>query len=122
MPLLTSRELADLRSDILDLLPDTCQIQTPIEVNTGGYVEPGWGTAVASVACRFDPDTPKYGEIIADKESHITRYIVTLPYNTPVEDGQRLVFSGNNYEILQIHDAHSDNATRRLRVSIIRGG
>ncbi len=121
MPLLTSRELADLRSDILDLLPDTCRIERMTFTNTTGNAEESWGTAVASMACRFDPDTSrKETETVAEQEAHLIRYIVTLPYNANVQDGDRLVFAGNTYEMLQIHDVHSSNATKRLKVSLIK--
>ena len=121
MPMLSSSELAQLRSDILDLLPDTCRIERMTVTNSNGYPEESWGTAVASIACRFDPDTTRSNEdTIAEQEAHIIRYIVTLPYNAGVQDGDRLVFAGSNYEMLQLHDVHSDNASKRLKVSLIR--
>lgn len=122
MPMFTAKELADLRSDLLDLMPDSCRIERPSYVNPDGYAEEGWGTAVVSIACRFDPDTTRKDvETVADREAHIARYIVTLPYDADIQDGDRLAFSGKTYEVLQIHDVHSDHASRRLRVSIIRG-
>jgi hypothetical protein len=45
---------------------------------------------------------------------------VTLPYNANIQDGDRLAFGGYNYEILQLHDVHSDNASKRLKVSLIK--
>lgn len=118
----SAKELADLRNDLLDLMPDTCRIERPAYVNTDGYAEESWGTAVASVKCRFDPDTTRKDvETVADREAHLARYIVTLPYNADIQDGDRLAFSGKTYEVLQIHETHSNHASRRLRVSIIRG-
>lgn len=121
MPLLTSSELAQLRSDILDLLPDTCRIERMTVSNTNGYAEETWGTAVASIACRFDPDNTRIAqEIVAAGEANVIRYIVTLPYDANVQDGDRLFFASSYYEIQQLHDVHSDRASRRLRVSLIR--
>lgn len=121
MPMFTAAELADLRNDILDLLPDTCRIERMTPTNISGATEESWGTAVASVACRFDPDTSrKETEVVAAQEAHLIRYIVTLPYDANILDGDRLAFQGNNYEILQLHDVHSNNASKRLKVSLIR--
>lgn len=121
MPMLTSRELADLRNDILDLLPDTCRIERMTVTNTNGYAEESWGTAVASIACRFDPDTSrKETEVAGAQEAHLIRYIVTLPYNANVQDGDRFVYQGSTYEMLQLHDVHSNNASKRVKVSLIR--
>lgn len=121
MPMLTSAELAQLRRDILELLPDTCRIERFTSANTNGYVEEQWGTAVASIACRFDPDTRRSEEdVIDDREARIVRYIATLPYDADVLNSDRLIFNSGTYEIMQLHDAHSDRASRRLHVSLQR--
>lgn len=121
MPLLSDRELADLRNDINDLLPDTCRIERMTATNTNGYAEESWGTAVASVACRFDPDTSrKETEVAGSQEAHLIRYIVTLPWNADVTDGDRLVYQNGTYEMLQLHDVHSAHASKRVKVSMIR--
>lgn len=121
MPMLTNQELVQLRSDILDLLPDTCRIERMTVSNTTGYAEETWGTAVASIACRFDPDTSrKETEVAGEAEARLIRYIVTLPYDADVQDGDRLVFAGGTYEMLQLHDVHSNHASKRVKVSLIR--
>jgi hypothetical protein len=122
MTFLSPSELAQLRSDLTDLLPDTCRIERATITKSGAYDVETWGTAVASVACRVDPDNLRQNEdIVGEREAGITRYIVTVPYNTDVQDGDRLVHGGNTYEITMLHDNHSARMARRLRVSQIRG-
>lgn len=121
--MLTARELADLRAEALDLMPSTCRIERPVVTITYGATSEAWGTAVASVACRFDPDkTRKEENVISDREAMVTRYQLTLPYNTDIQAGDRLIYNGGTYELIELHEQHSLNVFRRARVSQIRGG
>lgn len=122
--MLTAKELATLRDvDAPDLLPDTCRIERPTHTNSYGVITASWGTAVASTACRLDPDKSRKEEmVISDRESMISRYQLTLPYNVDVRDGDRIVHNGVVYEIIELHENHSLNMFRRARVSQIRGG
>lgn len=122
MPLLSTSELAALRADILDLLPDTCRIERPTYVNVAGDVTETWGTATASVECRFDPDRlRREQETVAEREAGVARYIVTLPYDADVQDGDRLYFDGEYYQIFQLHNQHSMNGSVRCRVTRVEG-
>lgn len=121
--MLTASELAQLRADVSELLPDTCRIERPTTGNTNGYPTETWGTAVASAACRFDPETlrlpPK--DALNDKETGVAYYKVTLTYNADVADGDRLIYSGGTYQVTQLYEAHSNRLVKHLRASIIRG-
>lgn len=122
MPLLSAAELAQLRVDINDLLPDDCRVERAAYSNIGGDTTETWGTAIASVDCRFDPDSRRsQEEIIAGREAGVSRYIVTFPYNTDVRDGDRLYFKSMYYQILELHSQHSLNGSVRLRVARIEG-
>lgn len=119
--MLTANELAQLRSDVAELLPDSCRIERFTITNSNGYAEENWATAVASAPCRFDPDTRRTDtDVIADEEARIIRYIVTLGYNENVLNSDRLVFNSGTYEIMQLHDVHTNRLVRRAHVSLIR--
>jgi hypothetical protein len=121
--MLSAAELAQLRSDIADLLPDTCRIERMTIVNTGGYAEETWGTAVVSAPCRFDPDSRRSDvETVADRDAGISRYIVSMLYNADLRDGDRLVYNGGTYELTELHTEHSLNGAVRARVSRVEGG
>lgn len=120
--MLTASELAQLRADVSELLPDTCRIERPTTGNTNGYPTETWGTAVTSAACRFDPENRQSpGDAINDKETGIAYYQVTLAYNADVADGDRLIYSGGTYQVTQLYEAHSNRLVKHLRASIIRG-
>lgn len=121
MPLLTDAEIAQLRSDIGDLLPDTCQVQRSGIVNVDGFPEETWGTAIVSTACRYDPDTSPMPDAVAGREAGIARYIVTMGYDVDLRDGDRIVYSGGTYEITALHTEHSLNGSVRAKVSMIQG-
>lgn len=122
MPLLTAAELAQLRSDLNDLLPDTCTILRPSFTNNYGDSDVTWGTATASAPCRFDPDTSRKDiETIGGRDNGIARYIVTLQYNATVFDGDRLGFGGKTYQITELHGEHSARAVKRLKASLVQG-
>lgn len=120
--MLTTRELAQLRSDAVDLLPDTCRVERATVTNSNGYMVETWGTAVASVLCRFDPDTSRKEEFeLAARESLVTRYQVTVQWNTDIRDGDRLIYAGGTFQIIELHDNHALRMVRRCRVAQIRG-
>lgn len=120
--MLSAGELEQLRSDILETLTDTCRIERPTYTNSYGDSVETWGTAVASAVCRFDPDTLRRDqEMIGEREAGVARYIVTLEYDADVQDGDRLIYDGGTYQIIQLSISHSLRAVRRLRVSEIQG-
>jgi head-tail adaptor len=121
MTFLTAAELAQLQSDLEELLPDTCRIERPTTTNTNGSISQTWGTAVASVACRFDPETIRGQEDqVALRETGIARYIVTFPYNADLRDDDRLVHNSSTYNIVTLYDLHSARGVRRARVEAVR--
>jgi head-tail adaptor len=121
MTFLTAAELRQLQSALEDLLPDTCRIERPTTTNTYGSTSQTWGTAVASVACRLDPDNvqSQTGEV-ALRETGIARYTVTLPYDADVRDDDRLVHNSSTYNIVTLYDLHSARSVRRARVEAVR--
>jgi len=123
MTMLTDNELAQIREDVLGLLPDTCRIERATVTNSNGYVTETWGTAVASAACRFDIDFSTRSEVlISEREAGISPYLVTFPYDADIRDGDRLVYDGGTYQVLKLWTAQSSHFVRRARASIIQGG
>ena len=122
MTFLTDDELRSLRVEVIELLPDTCRILRRVDTNNSGYISSTWGTAVATAACRFDPESLlSERQVVSDRLSNITTYQVTLEYDTDIEDGDRVVYDGGTYSIRQLHEAHSARLFRRVRVERIRG-
>lgn len=122
--MLTPRELAQLRSDVLETLPDTCRIERPTETRSAGYASNAWGTAVASTPCRLDPNVVMRGNTgaVASREAMISGFILTLGWNVDIQPGDRIAFGSQYYQVVELYDNHSDRITRRVFADVIRGG
>lgn len=122
--MLTNRELAQLRADILITLPDTCTIQrnTPT-VDSYGYTTEVWASVATGVQCRVDPAS-KQGMgsgVVAEREAARTYFQLTVPYDTTIADADRVVYGGTTFEIIQLHEVHSLRAVRRAVIARIDG-
>lgn len=117
--MLTSLELTQARSDVLVTLTDTCTIQRATEAtDTYGHTAKTWATAVSGALCRFDPFARQdsAGQV-AMQEQGRAWYRLTLAWDTDLRDGDRVVYDGDTYEVLQLHDDHSARIVRRAAVA-----
>jgi hypothetical protein len=92
--MLTSAELARIRTDIERLMPDTCTILslTAVSDAQGGFTET-WGTATANVKCRLDAAQQGRGQeaLEAGAITPFTYWMLTLPHGTSISTEQRVV-------------------------------
>lgn len=123
MTMLTARELAQLRADILETLPDTCQIQrVTLVADAHGNTSEVWAT-VATVACRLDPFFRMASpNPVAAQEKMRNSYRLTVPYDADLRDGDRVLVDGDVYELVELHDDHSLHAVRWGMVIKLQGG
>jgi len=118
--MLTSDELAQLRADLEDLLPDTCTIQADGgSVDSAGHVTPSWSNTATGVACRLDPFTVRSDSrgVIAQQEATRTYYTLTLPHDTTIDTGNRVIVGGLTLEIQQLFTTHSLHGVVRALVA-----
>ncbi len=117
--MLTTTELAQLRADALATLPDTCAILRPTATtDADGDSAETWGTAVASVACRLDPFLWRdWRGLVAEREVNRTYFVLTLPFDADLRDGDRVVFNGDALEVMQRYDLHSSRIVLRAYVA-----
>ncbi len=115
-------DLAQLRVDVLIMLPDTATIQRATESVDGyGNVSLAWVT-VDTASCRIDPFKQRDSEgIVALREANKAWYQLTLEYDANIAMGDRLVIGGDIYELVSVHDDHSLRITRRGIVAKIQG-
>ncbi len=119
--MLTSTELDQLRADALLTLPDVCAILRPsATTDADGDSASTWGTAVASIACRFDPFRWRdWRGLVAEREVNRTYYVLTLPYDADLRDGDRVLIAEQPLEVMQLFDLHSDRILLRAYVARI---
>ena len=101
---LTSGELARLRSDMEDTLPDTMNvlIVTNTSDNAGGFTET-WGTLTTGVACRLDPIRPRGEQLAAGVIADYTSWMLTYPYDTTLTTAYRVEISGVSYNVISVN-------------------
>ncbi len=104
MPGLTSGELARLRSDMEDTLPDTMNILsvTSTSDGAGGFTET-WGTLTTGIACRLDPISPRGERLAAGVVTDYTSWMLTYPYGTTLTTAHRVEISGVSYNIISVN-------------------
>lgn len=113
---LTARELAQMQADILDLLPDTCDILSVAYTadSEGGFTE-AWGTATAGVHCRIDyrsgRETMTGGAI-----QPYSKAVISIPYNTPLNLTNRVKSGDYIWAVKSINDGQSWKAVKRVEM------
>lgn len=112
---LSTLELAQLRADALDYLPDSCVIQSRTVTTTaiGGQSE-SWSDA-ATVQCRLAPLVLNIGEVInAAAITSPTAWVLTIVYNQAIDATGRVVIGGDTYQVERVEDDHSNRTARRV--------
>jgi hypothetical protein len=112
--MLPASELAQLRSDILITLPDTCAILAGTAVANGmGGQDVTWGTATASVACRHDQKQGRE-QLAGGGVNWYTVDMFSLPYDATVAVGNRIVHAGTTYTVTNVNTGASLLAVKRV--------
>jgi hypothetical protein len=116
MTWLSSAELAQMRADVLELLPDTCSILSVSYTSDGeGGLTEAWGTAYANVACRID-FTSGVETNIGGAVNPYTRAKISLPYDTVLATTNRILTGGYTYAITSINNGQSWNVSVRAEL------
>jgi hypothetical protein len=114
---LSTAELAQMRSDVANMLPDTAIIYA-ITSTVDGAGGATFGTAAVTggtVACRVDPNGVGKNRVIVEpaRQGLMAEYIITLPYNAPISAGNQVATGGNTYQVVDLVRDHSWNVSRR---------
>jgi head-tail adaptor len=98
---LSTAEIAQMRTDLETLLPDTCVISTVSYASDGaGEWVPTW-TAAGTVNCRLDPVVRGFEEIVSGGAIQPFRhYMLTLPYDAPITSASRVRVGGIDYNVV----------------------
>lgn len=107
---LTQDQLAAMRADVAQLLPDTCIITANNRTSdgAGGWTDNWQPITGGTVACRCDPmPQRRFIEAYALREGMLNFYVVSLPYNAPVSADQRFLVNGMTLEVREIHEKKS---------------
>ena len=113
---LTARELAQMRADIEDLFPDTCDILSVMYTadSEGGFAE-AWGTATANVHCRIDYRSGTE-RMTGGAIQPYNKAVISLPYNTTISATNRIKSGAYTWSILSLNDGQSWQAVKRAEL------
>ena len=113
---LTARELAQMRADIEDLMPDECDILSVAYTSDGeGGLTESWGTAVANVPCRLDYRSGRENIAGAAVQSY-NKAVLSLPYSTEIETTNRVQIDTSVWSVISVNHKQSWDAVRRAEL------
>jgi len=116
MSMFPSAMMAKIRDRAEALLPGTCNIQTgTVTLDSIGGSTITFGSVAAGVPCKLSARTHNQG-LEGGKFSVFTEWTFHLPHDQPVSVGQRIVYGGDNYEIVGVEDDHDWRVFRNVTV------
>jgi head-tail adaptor len=111
---LTAGDLTCMRSAIQQTLPGTAVISRSTQSSDGmGGVIDTWAN-VGTVACRVSPNGAGLEDIVGGEFLAATGWIITVPQGTSVTERDRIVHSGQTYEIIRTSAPRSYDTCTRL--------
>lgn len=101
--MLTTAEIAAMRTTQTQALPDSCTISRKSTVADGrGGTTATWANVATNVACRLGRSGSKSGieTIDADKLQQQTPWVVTFSHNQDVRNTDRIVIGSRTFEAI----------------------
>lgn len=119
MSWLSAGELAQMRADVVNLMPDTCDILSVAYTRDGegGLVET-WGTATAGVACRIDYVRGDE-QIAGGALQSYRRAMISLPYDTALTTTNRIYTDGRTYSVVSVNSGQSWKVAVRAELEVV---
>jgi hypothetical protein len=105
---LTAAELASIRADVADLMPDTCIIITVTNTpdNMGGYTVGTAAAAGGTVSCRLDAkiiNTLRASEAMGGGGIQpFHQFILTVPYDTTISTNNQVQKGTEVYNVISV--------------------
>ena len=111
--MLTAAELTAMRATLNASLPDTCEIsRVTLEPDGAGGQTETWETIV-TVACRVAPSGRSPQErVIAERLSNESTWTLTLPAETDVQAGDRIVVGTRTFRVAGVLTRSFETARR----------
>lgn len=116
---LSLADLTEMRTLILDLLPDTCDILSVTKVSDGqGGMTSTWTTTTAGVACRLDMQQGRE-QISGGALQPFTSFMLSLPYDTTITTTNRVAINDVTYAVTSVNNNQSWIAVRRVMLELV---
>ena len=113
---LTARELAQMREDIEDLMPEVCDILSVAYTSDGeGGMAETWGTATANVACRTDYRSGSE-KTTGGAIQPYSKAVISLPYTTAITTKHRVKLDDYIWSVKSVNEGQSWDVVRRAEL------
>ena len=117
---LTVKELAQMRADIEDLMPDVCSILSVAYTSDGeGGMTEAWGTALADVACRVDYRSGSE-KMTGGAIQPYNKAVISLPYTTALTTKHRVKLDDFVWAVLSVNEGQSWDVVRRAELERVQ--
>jgi len=119
MPFVTNQLMAHIRSQVSQLLTDTCTIERNEEVtdNRYGSKKPGWVVVASSVACRINllnRSNQSLVEVMGGQEAMLDSYQLVLAYDVTIDRDYRITVNGVTYFVTRIESQLTNSAFKQV--------
>lgn len=116
--MLSTRDIADMRTDAAEAMPETAVLQRVVRTadGQGGYTQ-AW-TAAGTVSCRRAPHTQRI-ESIGARFAADSDWVIVLPAGTGARAGDRLTISGTTYSAQGVEAPRSVQIVERVGASVV---
>jgi SPP1 family predicted phage head-tail adaptor len=116
---LSDVELSRLRDAHAATLTATCAIWRKVKsTNAAGGPDDTWAEQIASVPCRVMPaPLQRVLDTSAGRETMTPYFRLTVPYDTDIQAEDRVVFDGDNYQVVALWDDHDLRTARRAIIA-----
>jgi len=116
MGLFTDDELADLASEQLAAMPDTCTITRPQRMSDHAGGETNTSTVVGAVACRYEPESRRaVVAVVAGAVVTLAYWTFTMPAGTDVRAGDLLTVGARTFAVAGVLGPTSYQLALRVR-------
>lgn len=113
--MLSTADLAALRAEFNQSLPDTAQVQRVTRQSDGAGGSTETWTTIATVACRVSPmGNLPVERAIADRLTGVQFWAVTLPAATDITAADRIVSGGRTFEVVGVLAPRTWELARRV--------
>jgi SPP1 family predicted phage head-tail adaptor len=111
--MLSQRDLQLMRHTIADNLGDLATIQNYTDASDGqGGVTRTWANTYTNVPCRLAPKS-SHTQTEGGQYQAVTGWVLTVRYDQTIAAGDRVVKSGDTFEVLSVEDDRTDRVLRR---------
>lgn len=109
--MLSASDLASMQATQVETMTSTATVKRALAVPDGAGGANDLWSIVASVGCRFSPvRTTMQEHVVGERVAMLAPWTVTLPVETDVRSGDRLVIGARTFDVLVVQESNFSTA------------